>query len=75
MQIGIGVPNSVPGATGNGMLDWARRADKAGFSSLGSIGAVVLFVLVKRLYVREALHTSTPMPGQRRPPIFSPGTR
>lgn len=40
MQIGIGVPNSVPGATGNGMLDWARRADKAGFSSLGSIGAV-----------------------------------
>ena len=40
VQIGIGVPNSVPGATGNGMLDWARRADKAGFSSLGSIGAV-----------------------------------
>lgn len=40
MQIGIGVPNSVPGATGSGLVDWARRADKAGFSSLGSIGAV-----------------------------------
>ena len=40
MQIGIGIPNSVPGATGSGLLDWARRADKAGFSSLGSIGAV-----------------------------------
>jgi alkanesulfonate monooxygenase SsuD/methylene tetrahydromethanopterin reductase-like flavin-dependent oxidoreductase (luciferase family) len=40
MQIGIGIPNSVPGATGSELLDWARRADKAGFSSLGSIGAV-----------------------------------
>ena len=40
MQIGIGIPNSVPGATGSKLLDWARRADKAGFSSLGSIGAV-----------------------------------
>jgi alkanesulfonate monooxygenase SsuD/methylene tetrahydromethanopterin reductase-like flavin-dependent oxidoreductase (luciferase family) len=40
MQIGIGIPNSVPGATGSGLIDWARRADKAGFSSLGTIGAV-----------------------------------
>lgn len=40
MQIGIGIPNSVLGATGSGLLDWARRADQAGFSSLGSIGAV-----------------------------------
>lgn len=40
MQIGIGIPNSVPGATGSGLLEWARKADQAGFSSLGSIGAV-----------------------------------
>jgi alkanesulfonate monooxygenase SsuD/methylene tetrahydromethanopterin reductase-like flavin-dependent oxidoreductase (luciferase family) len=40
MQIGIGIPNAVPGATGPGLLDWARRADKAGFSSLSTIGAL-----------------------------------
>jgi alkanesulfonate monooxygenase SsuD/methylene tetrahydromethanopterin reductase-like flavin-dependent oxidoreductase (luciferase family) len=40
MQIGIGIPNAVPGATGAGLLEWARRADRAGFSSLSSIGAV-----------------------------------
>lgn len=40
MQIGIGIPNSVSGATGSSLLEWARRADQAGFSSLGSIGAV-----------------------------------
>ena len=40
MEIGIGVPNTVPGATGEQMLEWARRADAAGFSSLATIGAV-----------------------------------
>lgn len=40
MQIGIGIPNSVPGATGSGLLEWARRAEKAGFYALSSIGAV-----------------------------------
>src|ERR671914_794014 len=40
MEIGIGIPNSVVGTTGAQLLDWARRADQAGFSSLGTIGAV-----------------------------------
>lgn len=40
MEIGIGIPNTVPGATGQELLEWARRADAAGFSSLASIGAV-----------------------------------
>jgi alkanesulfonate monooxygenase SsuD/methylene tetrahydromethanopterin reductase-like flavin-dependent oxidoreductase (luciferase family) len=40
VDVGIGVPNSVPGATGEQLLEWARRADRAGFSSLASIGAV-----------------------------------
>ncbi len=40
MDIGIGIPNTVPGATGSQLLEWARRADKAGFSSLATIGAV-----------------------------------
>jgi alkanesulfonate monooxygenase SsuD/methylene tetrahydromethanopterin reductase-like flavin-dependent oxidoreductase (luciferase family) len=40
VEIGIGIPNSVRGATGRLLLDWARRAEGAGFSSLGSIGRV-----------------------------------
>ncbi len=40
MDIGIGIPNTVPGATGGQLLDWARRAEAAGFSSLATIGAV-----------------------------------
>ncbi|HEY4604191.1 MAG TPA: LLM class flavin-dependent oxidoreductase [Blastococcus sp.] len=40
MDIGIGIPNSVRGTTGRQLLDWARRADAAGFSSLGTIGRV-----------------------------------
>ena len=40
MEIGIGIPNTVQGATGAQLLEWARRADVAGFSSLASIGAV-----------------------------------
>lgn len=40
MDIGIGIPNSVGGTTGAQLLEWARRADAAGFSTLGTIGAV-----------------------------------
>ena len=40
MDIGIGIPNTVPGTTGAQLLEWARRAEAAGFSSLATIGAV-----------------------------------
>lgn len=40
MDVAIGVPNSVPDATGTQLLEWARRAEASGFSSLASIGAV-----------------------------------
>jgi len=40
MDIGIGIPNTVGGTTGAQLLEWARRAERAGFSSLASIGAV-----------------------------------
>ena len=40
MEIGIGIPNTVAGATGAQLLEWARRAEAAGFSSLATIGAV-----------------------------------
>lgn len=40
MDAGIGIPNSIPGTSGADLLEWARRAERAGFSSLASIGGV-----------------------------------
>jgi alkanesulfonate monooxygenase SsuD/methylene tetrahydromethanopterin reductase-like flavin-dependent oxidoreductase (luciferase family) len=40
MEIGIGIPNSVQGATGPDLIEWAKRAEDAGFSTLATIGAV-----------------------------------
>jgi alkanesulfonate monooxygenase SsuD/methylene tetrahydromethanopterin reductase-like flavin-dependent oxidoreductase (luciferase family) len=40
VDIGIGIPNSVRGTKGKQLLEWARRADDAGFSSLATIGRV-----------------------------------
>jgi alkanesulfonate monooxygenase SsuD/methylene tetrahydromethanopterin reductase-like flavin-dependent oxidoreductase (luciferase family) len=41
MQIGIGVPNPVPGVPGTRLVDWARRAEERGFSGLATIDRVV----------------------------------
>ena len=41
MRIGIGLPNTVPGTTGDEMRDWAVRAEAAGFSTLGTIDRLV----------------------------------
>src|SRR3954464_14445494 len=41
MEIGIGIPNSVRGTTGPQLLEWAQRAEAAGFSTLATIGRVV----------------------------------
>jgi alkanesulfonate monooxygenase SsuD/methylene tetrahydromethanopterin reductase-like flavin-dependent oxidoreductase (luciferase family) len=41
MDIGIGLPNTVPGTEGAALTDWARRAEEAGFSTLGTIGRLV----------------------------------
>ena len=41
MRIGIGLPTTIPGVTGRQVTDWARRADAAGFSSLGTIDRIV----------------------------------
>ncbi len=35
MDIGIGLPNAVRGVERDGIVDWARRAEAAGFSALG----------------------------------------
>jgi alkanesulfonate monooxygenase SsuD/methylene tetrahydromethanopterin reductase-like flavin-dependent oxidoreductase (luciferase family) len=41
VKIGIGLPTTIPGATGSQVVDWARRADAAGFSCLGTIDRIV----------------------------------
>ena len=41
MQIGIGLPNAVRGVEREGIVGWARRAEEAGFSSLGTIDRIV----------------------------------
>ena len=41
MDIGIGLPNTVPDTEGRTLIDWARHAEEAGFSTLGTIGRLV----------------------------------
>lgn len=41
MDVGIGLPNAVRGVDRRGIVEWARRADAAGFSSLGTIDRIV----------------------------------
>ena len=41
MDIGIGLPNAVRGVDRRGIVEWARRAEGAGFSSLGTIDRIV----------------------------------
>lgn len=41
MEVGIGLPNAVPGTSGEQLVEFARRADARGFSSLGTIDRIV----------------------------------
>src|ERR671929_327829 len=41
MDIGIGLPATIPGTRGSLILDWAKRADSGPFSSLGIIDRLV----------------------------------
>jgi len=40
MDIGIGMPNTAASAKGLDLVEWARRADAAGFSTLTTIGRI-----------------------------------
>ena len=40
MEIGIGLPNPIPGADGRTLIDWARRAEERGFSTLATIDRI-----------------------------------
>jgi alkanesulfonate monooxygenase SsuD/methylene tetrahydromethanopterin reductase-like flavin-dependent oxidoreductase (luciferase family) len=41
MDVSIGLPNTVPGTTGGQLVEWARRAEARGFTSLGTIDRLV----------------------------------
>ena len=41
MDVGIGLPNAVRGVDRSGIVDWAQRAERARFASLGTIDRVV----------------------------------
>jgi alkanesulfonate monooxygenase SsuD/methylene tetrahydromethanopterin reductase-like flavin-dependent oxidoreductase (luciferase family) len=40
MQIGIGLPNPIPGTQGRTLVEWARRAEARGFSTLATIDRI-----------------------------------
>jgi alkanesulfonate monooxygenase SsuD/methylene tetrahydromethanopterin reductase-like flavin-dependent oxidoreductase (luciferase family) len=41
MDVGIGLPSTIRGTTGPQIVEWAKRAEARGFSSLGTIDRVV----------------------------------
>jgi alkanesulfonate monooxygenase SsuD/methylene tetrahydromethanopterin reductase-like flavin-dependent oxidoreductase (luciferase family) len=41
VKIGIGLPATIPGATGDGILEWAQQAEAAGFASVGIIDRLI----------------------------------
>jgi alkanesulfonate monooxygenase SsuD/methylene tetrahydromethanopterin reductase-like flavin-dependent oxidoreductase (luciferase family) len=41
MDVGIGLPNAVPGTEATTITDWAVQAEQADFSTLGTIGRLV----------------------------------
>jgi alkanesulfonate monooxygenase SsuD/methylene tetrahydromethanopterin reductase-like flavin-dependent oxidoreductase (luciferase family) len=41
MDVGIGLPATIPGTRGSFILDWAKRADSGSFSSLGILDRLV----------------------------------
>jgi alkanesulfonate monooxygenase SsuD/methylene tetrahydromethanopterin reductase-like flavin-dependent oxidoreductase (luciferase family) len=65
MEVGIGLPTTIPGVTGGQVLEWARRAEARGFSSLGTIDRIVyanyepLIALAAAAAVTERIRLTT----------------
>jgi alkanesulfonate monooxygenase SsuD/methylene tetrahydromethanopterin reductase-like flavin-dependent oxidoreductase (luciferase family) len=65
MDVGIGLPNAVRGVDRAGTVDWAQRAEAAGFSSLGTIDRIVydnyesLIALAAAAAVTERIRLTT----------------
>src|SRR5713101_4772217 len=41
MQVGVGLPNGIPGTQGQLIIEWARRADQGPFTSLGVVDRLI----------------------------------
>ena len=65
MDIGIGLPATIPGTRRDQMLEWARRAEARGFSTLGTIDRLVyggqepLIALAAAAAVTERIRLAT----------------
>jgi len=65
MDVGIGLPNAVRGVDRAGIVDWAKRAEAAGFPSLGTIDRIAyanyesLIVLAAAAAVTERIRLVT----------------
>ena len=65
MDIGIGLPNAVRDVQREGIVDWAHRAEEAGFSSLGTIDRIAysnyesLIALAAAAAVTERIRLAT----------------
>jgi alkanesulfonate monooxygenase SsuD/methylene tetrahydromethanopterin reductase-like flavin-dependent oxidoreductase (luciferase family) len=65
MEVGIGLPATIPGVEREELLEWARRAEARGFSSLGTIDRIVyanyepLIALAAAAAVTERIRLAT----------------
>ena len=65
MEVGIGLPATIPGVEAEQVLEWARRAEARGFSSLGTIDRLVygtyepLIALAAAAAVTERIRLAT----------------
>jgi alkanesulfonate monooxygenase SsuD/methylene tetrahydromethanopterin reductase-like flavin-dependent oxidoreductase (luciferase family) len=65
MEVGIGVPSTIPGAGRDQLLEWARRAEVRGFSTLATIDRMVyanhepLIALAAAAAVTEQIRLAT----------------
>src|SRR3954468_2144963 len=65
MDIGIGLPNTVLGVDRRGIVDWAQKAEDAGFASLGTLDRIAydnyqsLTVLAAAAAVTERIRLTT----------------
>ena len=65
MDVGIGLPSTIPGVERDHVLEWARRAEARGFSCLGTIDRIVydnyepLIALAAAAAVTERIRLAT----------------
>jgi alkanesulfonate monooxygenase SsuD/methylene tetrahydromethanopterin reductase-like flavin-dependent oxidoreductase (luciferase family) len=65
VDVGIGLPSTIPGTDREQLLEWARRAEARGFSSLGTIDRIVydnyepLIALAAAAAVTERIRLAT----------------